>query len=141
MKEKDKEDAPKKVRPSVLAEVMAKLKANMERARLRTLRSLAEDVSNDTRAATSIRDDTFVYCGKILLRKSQPSRRYKLASMKFKIFARCLFLRSPRSYRVAEKSSQIGSREPNCAVFQQNPTVVTAELDTPMDSDAINSQA
>ena len=35
----------------------------------------------------------------------------------------------------------IGSREPNCDVFQQNPIVVTAELDTPMDPDAINSQA
>ena len=43
----------------------------------------------------------------------------------------------PRSYRVAEKSDPIGSREPNCAVFQQNPTVVTAELDAPMDSDAV----
>ena len=35
----------------------------------------------------------------------------------------------------------IGTREPNCAVFQQNPVVVTAELDTTMDSDAMNSQA
>ena len=35
----------------------------------------------------------------------------------------------------------IGSREPNCDVFQQNPIVVTAELDAPMDPDAVNSQA
>ena len=35
----------------------------------------------------------------------------------------------------------IGSREPNYAVFQQNPTVVTAQLDAPMDPDAINSHA
>ena len=74
-------------------------------------------------------------------RRSDGPRRYKLASMKCKTFARCIFLRLPRSYRVAEKSSQIGSREPNCAVFQQNLIVVTSELDAPMDSDAINSQA
>ena len=35
----------------------------------------------------------------------------------------------------------IGSREPNYAVFQQNPIVVTAEIDAPMDPDAITSQA
>ena len=48
---------------------------------------------------------------------------------------------SPRSCRVAEKSDPIGSREPNYAVFQQNPIVAQAELDAPMDPDAINSQA
>ena len=61
--------------------------------------------------------------------------------MKFNTFAEGIFLRLPRSYRVAEKSSQIGSREPNCAVFQQNPTVAQAELDAPMDPDAVVAQA
>jgi len=74
-------------------------------------------------------------------RHSDGPKRYKLASITFNTFAEGVLLRLPRSYRVAEKSSQIGSREPNCAVFQQNPTVVTAELDAPMDSDAINAQA
>ena len=68
-------------------------------------------------------------------------RRCNLASMKFNAFAEVVFLRLPRSYRVAEKSDPIGSREPNCVVFQQNPIVVTAELDAPMDSDAKISQA
>ena len=68
-------------------------------------------------------------------------RRCELASMKFNTFARCVFLRLPRSCRVAEKSDPIGSREPNCAVFQQNPIVAQAQLDAPMDPDAINSQA
>jgi len=44
--------------------------------------------------------------------------RYKRASMQFNTLRETIFLRLPRSYRVAEKSSQIGSREPNCAVFQ-----------------------
>ena len=35
----------------------------------------------------------------------------------------------------------IGSREPNYAVFQQNPTVVTAQLDAPMDPDAVIAAA
>ena len=35
----------------------------------------------------------------------------------------------------------IGSREQNYAVFQQNPIVVTAQLDAPMDSDAVITQA
>ena len=61
--------------------------------------------------------------------------------MNFNAFAETIFLRLPRSYRVAEESSQIGSLEPNCAVFQQNPTVVTAELDAPMDPDAVIAQA
>ena len=61
--------------------------------------------------------------------------------MNFNTFAEGMFLRLPRSYRVAEKSSQIGSREPNCDVFQQNPTVVTADLEAPMESDAVIAQA
>ena len=61
--------------------------------------------------------------------------------MKFITFAGERFLRLSRSYRVAEKSDPIGSREPNYAVFQQNPTVVTAELDAPMDPDAVIAQA
>ena len=76
-----------------------------------------------------------------IARRSDVPRRYKLASMKFNTFARWVFLRLPRSCRVAEKSDPIGSREPNCAVFQQITTVVHAQLDAPMDSDAINSQA
>jgi hypothetical protein len=40
-----------------------------------------------------------------------------------------------------EKSDLIGSREPNFAVFQQNPTVVTTDLDAPMESDAVIAQA
>ena len=74
-------------------------------------------------------------------RRSDGPRRYKLASMKFNTFARCVFLRLPRSCRVEEKSEPIGSREPNYAIFQQNPIVAQADLDAPMDSDAINSQA
>ena len=35
----------------------------------------------------------------------------------------------------------IGSREPNCAVFQQNPIVAQAELDAPIDPDAVIAQA
>ena len=61
--------------------------------------------------------------------------------MKFNTFAETVFLRLPRSYRVAEKSDPIGSREPNYAVFQQNPIVAQAELDAPMHPDAVNSQA
>ena len=61
--------------------------------------------------------------------------------MKFNTFAETVFLRLPRSYRVAEKSDPIGSREPNYAVFQQNPIVVTAQLDAPMDSDAVIAAA
>ena len=74
-------------------------------------------------------------------RRSDGLRRYKLASMKFNTFARWVFLRLPRSCRVAEKSDPIGSREPNCDVFQQITTVVHALLDAPMGPDAINSQA
>ena len=74
-------------------------------------------------------------------RCSDGPRRCNRGSMKFNTFAEGIFLRLPRSYRVAEKSSQIGSREPNCAVFQQNPTVAQAVLDAPMDPSAINSQA
>jgi len=51
-------------------------------------------------------------------RHSDGSRRCKRASMQFNTCAESPFLRLPRSCRVAEKSSQIGSREPNCAVFQ-----------------------
>ena len=40
-------------------------------------------------------------------RRSDGPRRYKLASMKFDAFARCVFLRLPRSCRVAEKSDPI----------------------------------
>ena len=61
--------------------------------------------------------------------------------MNFTTFAEGTFLRLPRSHRVAEKSDPIGSREPNFAVFQQNPTVVTADLDAPMDPDAVVAQA
>ena len=61
--------------------------------------------------------------------------------MNFNTFAEGVFLRLPRSYRVAEKSDPIGSREPNYAVFLQNPTVVTADLDAPMDPDAAIAQA
>ena len=74
-------------------------------------------------------------------RRSDGPRRYKLASMKFNTLRERVFLRLPRSYRVAEKSDPIGSREPNYAVFQQNPIVAQAQLDAPMDPDAINSQA
>ena len=61
--------------------------------------------------------------------------------MNFNAFARCVFLRLPRSCRVVEESDPIGSREPNFAVFQQNPTVVTTDLDAPMESDAVVAQA
>ena len=74
-------------------------------------------------------------------RRYDGPRRSNRGSMKFNTVGETIFLRLPRSYRVAEKFSQIGSREPNYAVFQQNPIVVTAELDAPMDPDAINSQA
>ena len=40
-------------------------------------------------------------------RRSDGLRRYKLASMKFNTFARWVFLRLPRSHRVAEKSDPI----------------------------------
>ena len=73
--------------------------------------------------------------------RSDGSRRYKLASMKFNAFAGGRFLRLPRSHGVAEKSSQIRSREPNHANFQQNPIVMIAELNAPMDPGAINAQA
>ena len=74
-------------------------------------------------------------------RCSDGPRRCNRGSMKFNTFAEGIFLRLPRSYRVAEKSSQIGSREPNCAVFQQNPIVAQARLDAPMDPDAVIAQA
>ena len=74
-------------------------------------------------------------------RRSDGPKRYNRASMNFNIFGESIFLRLPRSYRVAEKSDPIGSREPNYAVFQQNPTVVTADLDAPMDPDAVIAQA
>ena len=74
-------------------------------------------------------------------RRSAGPRRYKLASMKFNTLCERAFLRLPRSCRVAEKSDQIGSREPNYAVFQQNPIVVHAQLDAPMDSDAVIAAA
>ena len=61
--------------------------------------------------------------------------------MNFNTFGESIFRRSTISYRVAEKSDPIGSREPNYAVFQQNPTVVTADLDAPMDPDAVVAQA
>ena len=74
-------------------------------------------------------------------RRSDGLRRSNRGIMKFNTFARWIFLRLPRSYRVAEKSDPIGSREPNCAVFQQNPIVVTAQLDASMDSDAVLAAA
>ena len=74
-------------------------------------------------------------------RCSDGPRRCNRGSMNFNTFAETIFLRLPRFYRVTEKSSQIGSREPNCAVFQQNPTVVTAQLDDPMDPDAVIAAA
>ena len=40
-------------------------------------------------------------------RHSDGSRRYELASMKFNTFAETIFLRLPRSHRVAEKSDPI----------------------------------
>ena len=58
--------------------------------------------------------------------------------MTFNTFAEGVLFCLPRSYRVAEKSDPIGSREPNYAVFQQKPTVAQAQLDAPMDPDAIN---
>ena len=61
--------------------------------------------------------------------------------MQFNAFAEGVFLRLSRSYRVAEKPDPIGSREPNYAVFQQKPTVVTAELNAPMDPGAVIAQA
>ena len=74
-------------------------------------------------------------------RRSDGCRCCNRASMNFNAFAGCIFLRLPRSCRVMEKSDLIGSREPNCAVFQQNPTVVTTDLDAPMDPDAVIAQA
>ena len=59
----------------------------------------------------------------------------------FIAFAEGVFFCLPRSYRGAEKSDPIGSREPNFAVFQQNPTVVTTDLDAPMDPEAVIAQA
>ena len=76
-----------------------------------------------------------------IARRSDGPRRCKLASMKFNTFREGICLRLPRSYRVAEKYEILCSREPNYAVFQQNPTVAQAELDAPMDSDAVNSRA
>ena len=61
--------------------------------------------------------------------------------MNFNTLRETIFLRLPRSYRVTEKSDPISSREPNYAVFQQNPIVVTADLDAPMDPDAVIAQA
>ena len=133
-------------------------------------------------------------------RRSDGPRRYKLASMKFNTFGETVFLRLPRSCRVAEKSDPIarfsapdcrkswkidgfhrisqhsvlpstckfnsshggggsappthpprlnsyfyyfvlGSREPKNTVFQQNPIVAQAQLDAPMDSDAVIAAA
>ena len=74
-------------------------------------------------------------------RRSDGSRCCSCASMNFNTFARWIFLRLPRSYRVVEKSDPIGSREPNYAVFQQIPTVVTTDLDAPMDPGAVIAQA
>jgi len=74
-------------------------------------------------------------------RRSDGPRRYELASMKFNTLRERSCLRLPRSCRVAEKSDPICSREPNYAVFQQNPIVAQAQLDASMDPDAINSQA
>ena len=68
-------------------------------------------------------------------------RRYKRGIMKFNTLREGSFLRLPKSYRVAEKSDPIGSREPNRAVFQQITTVVHAQLNAPMDPSVINSQA
>ena len=73
--------------------------------------------------------------------RSDGLRRSNRSIMKFHTFARRAFVRLPRSCRVAEKSDPICSREPNCAVFQQITTVQQAQLDAPMDSDAINSHA
>ena len=61
--------------------------------------------------------------------------------MNFSKFEECVFLRSPRSYRVAEKFDPIGSLEPNYAVFQQNLIVAQAQLDAPMDPDAVVAAA
>ena len=74
-------------------------------------------------------------------RRSDGPRRCNRASMNFNTFARCVFLRLPRSYRVAEKSDPIGYQEPNCDVFQQITTVVQAQLDAPMVPSAINPHA
>ena len=74
-------------------------------------------------------------------RSSDGIRRCSRASMNFNVFAGCIFLRLPRSYRVAEKSDPTGSREPNYAAFQQSPTVAQAELDAPMDPDAVIAHA
>ena len=68
-------------------------------------------------------------------------RRCKLASIRFDTFAETTFLRLPRSYRVAEKSDPISFWEPNYVVFQQNSTIVTTELDAPMDPDAVIAHA
>ena len=61
--------------------------------------------------------------------------------MNFNTFAEGVFLLLPRSYCVAEKSDPIGSREPNCDVFQQITTVAHAQLDAPIDPSAANAQA
>ena len=74
-------------------------------------------------------------------RCSDGPRRCNRGSMNFNTFAETISLRLPRSYRVAEKSDPISSREPNYAVFQQNPIVVTAQLDAPMDPDAVIAAA
>ena len=60
-----------------MAGVMAKLEAGMGSVRLRTLRSPAEGVSNDTRAATFIcemlSDDAITDHGETPLKKAQPN--------------------------------------------------------------------
>ena len=61
-----------------------------------------------------------------IAQRSDELRRCKLASIIFNTFARGVFFCLPRSYRVEEKSEILCSREPNYAVFQQNPTVAQA---------------
>merc|ERR1712139_601230 len=56
-----------------------------------------------------------------IARRSDGPRRCKLAIMKVSTLRDTLFLRLPRSCRVAEKSEILCFREPNYAVFQQNP--------------------
>ena len=74
-------------------------------------------------------------------RRSDGCRRCNRASMNFNTFAETIFLRLPRSYRVVEKSDPIGSQEPNYAIFLQSPIVAQAQLDAPMDLDAVIVQA
>ena len=73
--------------------------------------------------------------------RSDGPKRYKLASMNFTPFRETLIFCLPRSYRAAEKSDPVGSREPNYAVFQQITTVVQAQVDAPMDPSAVIAQA